>query len=166
MGKCQSRSCPRRSSSSGCTDSLPEILRPYTAGTELRVDVEGLRQFLKLEQGEDGERAEAWIAERSSDGALPRLDLLLLDEAANAILDAQAAAREDPRDRALSDYFISASHNTYLSGNQLTSSASVEALSHALRMGVRVIELDVSDGAKGSPIVKHGGAQRAARVVG
>lgn len=35
----------------------------------------------------------------------------------------------------LSHYFISSSHNTYLSGNQLNSESTVEAIRHALLSG-------------------------------
>lgn len=43
----------------------------------------------------------------------------------------------------LSHYFIYTGHNSYLTGNQLSSNCSVEPLIRALRRGVRVIELDI-----------------------
>jgi phosphatidylinositol phospholipase C delta len=42
----------------------------------------------------------------------------------------------------LSHYYMYSSHNTYLTGNQLTSKSSVAPIAEALRNGCRVIELD------------------------
>lgn len=46
----------------------------------------------------------------------------------------------------LSSYYISSSHNTYLSGHQLYGDASVEAYTNVLKRGCRCLEIDVWDG--------------------
>lgn len=46
----------------------------------------------------------------------------------------------------LSSYYISSSHNTYLSGHQLYGDASAEAYTNVLKRGCRCLEIDVWDG--------------------
>ena len=46
----------------------------------------------------------------------------------------------------ISQYFVSSSHNTYLTGNQLWSKASTDTYKNTLKRGCRCIEIDVWDG--------------------
>ncbi|XP_062172248.1 phosphoinositide phospholipase C 2-like isoform X2 [Alnus glutinosa] len=58
----------------------------------------------------------------------------------------------------LAHYFLFTGHNSYLTGNQLSSDSSVEPIVDALQRGVRVIELDLWPNPTKSDVeVRHGG---------
>ncbi|GMH12713.1 hypothetical protein Nepgr_014554 [Nepenthes gracilis] len=58
----------------------------------------------------------------------------------------------------LAHYFMYTGHNSYLTGNQLSSDSSIEPIVSALRRGVRVIELDLWPNPKRDDVVVcHGG---------
>ena len=77
----------------------------------------------------------------------------MVSEACNVYSSVQQPARLD---RPLNEYFISSSHNTYLTGRQFAGDSSTEAYITALRHGCRCVEIDCWNGPDGRPIVTHG----------
>ena len=59
---------------------------------------------------------------------------------------AAAPVANEDLSHSLVNYYISSSHNTYLSGNQLYGEASTEAYTYVLKRGCRCLEIDVWDG--------------------
>jgi len=58
----------------------------------------------------------------------------------------------------LAHYFLYTSHNSYLTGNQVSSDSSTGPIVDALKRGVRVIELDLWPNSKKNDVeVRHGG---------
>ncbi|XP_023966181.2 1-phosphatidylinositol 4,5-bisphosphate phosphodiesterase beta-4 isoform X5 [Chrysemys picta bellii] len=83
---------------------------------------------------------------------------LMSDENAPVFLDRLELYQE--MDHSLAHYFISSSHNTYLTGRQFGGKSSVEMYRQVLLAGCRCVELDCWDG-KGEdqePIITHGKA--------
>ncbi|XP_071384029.1 1-phosphatidylinositol 4,5-bisphosphate phosphodiesterase beta-4-like [Centroberyx affinis] len=83
---------------------------------------------------------------------------LMSDENAPVFLDRLELYQE--MDQSLAHYFISSSHNTYLTGRQFGGKSSVEMYRQVLLSGCRCVELDCWDGKSEDqePIITHGKA--------
>uniref|UniRef100_A0A8B9JT30 Phosphoinositide phospholipase C n=1 Tax=Astyanax mexicanus TaxID=7994 RepID=A0A8B9JT30_ASTMX len=124
---------------------LNEILFPF-------YDPKRVMQIIeKYERDEDLKKK----GRMSSDGFCR---YLMSDENAPVFLDRLDMCQD--MDQPLAHYFISSSHNTYLTGRQFGGKSSVEMYRQVLLSGCRCVELDCWDG-KGEdqePIITHGKA--------
>jgi hypothetical protein len=55
----------------------------------------------------------------------------------------------------LTDYFCFSSHNTYLSGNQITSDCKISRYIEDLKKGIKCVELDVHNSGGDEPVITH-----------
>ena len=101
-------------------------------------------------------------AEPSAEDSWPRLSVdgfmwYLMSED-NLVISPERLLKTDNMEFPLSHYYIKSSHNTYLTGHQLTGKASVEMYRQVLLTGCRCIELDFwnGEGANGDPYISHG----------
>ncbi len=139
------------------------------ASDDGRIGVSHFQRFLREEQADQSAAADAdRVAKRMlsylQDPSrhvhepyfLPDEFLDYLFSKDNQLLDRSSHGHvNQDMTRPLSHYWISSSHNTYLTGDQISSESSVEAYARCLRMGCRSVELDCWDGPDG-PLIYHG----------
>jgi hypothetical protein len=118
------------------TQYLKTIYADITKQYELDTK-EGQIRWLTEEQLCSGQDAELL-----GDGSFEQFVNYYLSGSASTLKPAEPVDESHP----LSNYFISSSHNTYLTGNQLSSESSVDAYKNVLLRGCRCVEIDVWDG--------------------
>lgn len=77
----------------------------------------------------------------------------LIDE--NQLIERQQNKVSHDMDKPIFCYYMNSSHNTYLSGDQLTSKSSADCYRSAIMNGARLVEMDVYDGPNNQPIIYH-----------
>uniref|UniRef100_A0ABM5GRH3 Phosphoinositide phospholipase C n=1 Tax=Pogona vitticeps TaxID=103695 RepID=A0ABM5GRH3_9SAUR len=142
---------------------LEEIFHHYS-GEDCVLSVEELQEFLR-DQGEEASLQQAGdiiqiyeLNEKARQHNLMMLDgfmMFLLSSAGNILNQAHTKIYQD-MSQPLCHYFISSSHNTYLTDNQIGGASSTEAYIRALMKGCRCVELDCWEGSNGEPIIYHG----------
>ncbi|XP_074892270.1 1-phosphatidylinositol 4,5-bisphosphate phosphodiesterase delta-3 [Buteo buteo] len=142
---------------------LEELFGRYS-GEDRVLSAEELRDFLR-DQGEDASlrQARAVIRAYELNEKARQQDLMMLDgfmmyllSAAGDILNQEHTKVHQDMSQPLCHYFISSSHNTYLTRNQIGGTSSTEAYVRALMAGCRCVELDCWEGSDGEPVVYHG----------
>ncbi|NWR81969.1 PLCD3 phosphodiesterase, partial [Centropus unirufus] len=142
---------------------LEEIFKRYS-GEDQVLSAEELQDFLR-EQGEDASLRQALaiirtfeLNEKARQQDLMMLDgfLMYLLSAAGDIFNQEHREVHQDMTQPLCHYFISSSHNTYLTHNQIGGTSSTEAYVRALVAGCRCVELDCWEGPDGEPVVCHG----------
>lgn len=99
----------------------------------------GAKTFLSEEQGIDS----LLISKIASNGLSREAFLNLLTSSEGNII---GPLPHQDLSKEISNYFISSSHNTYLTGNQLSSDSSTSGYRDFLLRGCRCVEIDVWDG--------------------
>ncbi|XP_045479172.1 1-phosphatidylinositol 4,5-bisphosphate phosphodiesterase classes I and II isoform X2 [Harmonia axyridis] len=74
----------------------------------------------------------------------------------NNIMSSTKFDLNDDMDQTMAHYFINSSHNTYLTGHQITGRSSTEMYRQSLLAGCRCVELDFWNGRTDEPVIVHG----------
>lgn len=143
---------------------LEDIFHWYS-GEDRVLSAPELLEFLE-DQGEDGAtlaHAQQLIQTYELNETAKQHELMTLDGFMMYLLSPEGAALDSAHtcvfqdmDHPLSHYFISSSHNTYLTDSQIGGPSSTEAYVRAFAQGCRCVELDCWEGPGGEPIIYHG----------
>ncbi|XP_038610099.1 1-phosphatidylinositol 4,5-bisphosphate phosphodiesterase delta-3 isoform X2 [Tachyglossus aculeatus] len=142
---------------------LEEIFGRYS-GEDRVLSAEELQEFLQ-DQGEEASLLHARrlihtyeLSEKAKRHGLMMLDgfMMYLLSAEGDIVNQEHVAVYQDMCQPLGHYFISSSHNTYLTDSQIGGPSSTEAYVRAFSQGCRCVELDCWEGQAGEPVIYHG----------
>ncbi|ESQ42505.1 hypothetical protein EUTSA_v10013042mg [Eutrema salsugineum] len=152
----------------GPVDDVRDVFEKYADG-EAHMSPEQLQKLMAEEEGGGGGGSSLEEAERIVDEVLRRKHHIAKFTRRNLTLedfnyflfstDLNPPIRDQVHhkmDAPLSHYFIYTGHNSYLTGNQLSSNCSDLPIADALKRGVRVVELDLWPRGNDDVCVKHG----------
>ncbi|XP_022964953.1 phosphoinositide phospholipase C 2-like [Cucurbita moschata] len=157
--------CFRRRFRTNVAEAPEDVKRVFDQYSENgTMNIDQLQMFLEEVQGEESEmKAHAIFDNLKHLNIFQRRGLRLEDFFQYLLGDLNLAfspsqgVYQDMR-APLSHYYIFTGHNSYLTGNQLSSASSVTPIIRALKRGVRAIELDLWPSSKKNGIdVLHGG---------
>lgn len=153
-------------------EDVRAVYREIASDPEGGLTFEDFLRFLKDVQNENVEDVAAWetvfhqfgrgkASETSSISGTfekPRMSETALAKYLTSIHNTpiEVAPKDFVLDRPCNEYFISSSHNTYLTGRQIGDVSSIEGYISALMRGCRCVEIDCWDGPDNQPIVTHG----------
>ncbi|XP_045155404.1 1-phosphatidylinositol 4,5-bisphosphate phosphodiesterase delta-3, partial [Echinops telfairi] len=143
---------------------LEDIFHRYS-GEDSVLSAPELREFLEDQGEEDATLAHArqLIQTHELNETAKQHELMTMDGFIMYLLSPEGAALDpahkrtfQPMDQPLAHYFISSSHNTYLTDSQIGGPSSTEAYVRAFAQGCRCVELDCWEGPGGEPVIYHG----------
>ncbi|XP_061661324.1 1-phosphatidylinositol 4,5-bisphosphate phosphodiesterase delta-1a isoform X2 [Syngnathoides biaculeatus] len=142
-----------------------DVIYGNYAETDGQLSVRDLLNFLLNEQREDATMSDALrliekyerneTAKQNKHMTKDGFQMYLQHEDCNIFNPAYKNIYQDMT-QPLNHYYISSSHNTYLTKDQLKGPSSTEAYIRALMKSCRCVELDCWDGANGEPVIYHG----------
>ena len=114
------------------------------------MSLEEFSQFLRVSQKCTPEKIKEILEDFDQPLSFFDFCIFLYDEGYSSISQPEEIDENHP----LTHYFCFSSHNTYLSGNQLTSDCKVSRYSDDLEIGIKCVQLDIHND-DSVPIVTH-----------